>query len=215
MATQMREVDYIDLFSVDELNGSRSISFLKIEECIERLDIRLIVVDFDGTLCQSNSMIAQLIEVKSLAKYLKLVRSLLIGKAEFKTELSAFVPALPGKLKLRIELLAWLVEMQKKNLEVIIATASESSFVSNHLIGLGWYFPVFGSTKFKNLKGAVKAQSIRKNYPTEKYVYFGDSKHDIPVWTWSSLPILVGANSMKSRYINKVFIDLPRLDLTK
>jgi hypothetical protein len=38
MATQMREVDYVDLFSVDELNGSRSISFLKIEWCIERFD---------------------------------------------------------------------------------------------------------------------------------------------------------------------------------
>ena len=210
----MRDLNFRDLFSVEELNGSLPVSFSKIESCIEKIDINLIVVDFDGTLCRNNSMIVQLTQVKSLARYFKLVKQLFFGKADFKAELSSFVPVISTNLNLRVELLDWLVKMQKNGLEVVVATASVLSFVSNHLTGLGRCFSVLGTTKFENLKGEVKSQSIRRNYPSAKYVYFGDSKQDIPVWASSSLPILVCVSSKKSKRINKLFTNLPRLDIT-
>lgn len=209
----MSDLNYTNLFSVDELNGSLPVSFSKIESCMEKIGINLVVVDFDGTLCRSNSMIMQLIEVKSLPRYFKLGKLLCCGRAKFKMELSRFVPVISSNLKLRVELLVWLKKMEKKGLKVVVATASELSFVSNHLMGLGWCFSVLGTTNFENLKGEVKSQSIRRNYPSAKYVYFGDSKHDMPVWASSSLPVLICTSSRKSKRLNKMFTNLLSLDI--
>ncbi|MCB1044106.1 MAG: UbiA family prenyltransferase [Acidobacteria bacterium] len=151
-----------------------------------------IYVDLDGTLTPCDTLweqVARLIRRKPF--YLLLLPFVLLrGRARFKSSLIQWTQVNVATLPFRTALVSWLQSQQTAGRRVILATASHdltAHAVVKHL-GLDGYL---ATDQDKNLKGAAKADAVKRHANGEPFVYVGDSSADIPVWREATVAIAI------------------------
>jgi 4-hydroxybenzoate polyprenyltransferase len=153
----------------------------------------VLVVDLDGTLTPSDSLVEGLLHVlrerpKALPGVLWALRQ---GRAAFKRAVfdAAALPA--DALPYRDDLLAHLREERARGRRIVLATAADERIAASVAGHLGVFDDVLATRQGVNLKGQAKLAAIRERVGDD-FVYAGDSRADLPVWRGSKGAILVG-----------------------
>lgn len=152
-----------------------------------------IVVDLDGTLTPTDTLVELLIKlVKQSPLYLlRLPLWLLKGRAGFKEAVAGHVTISASRLPYRESFLKYLRNEKEKGRRIILATAAHKSIAQGVTDHLGLFDEVLATEGGVNLKGEAKLNAIRQRYGNE-FVYAGDSQADIPIWRAAKAAVLVG-----------------------
>jgi 4-hydroxybenzoate polyprenyltransferase/phosphoserine phosphatase len=155
-----------------------------------------IVVDLDGTLTPTDTLIESLIKLvkQSPINLMRLPLWLLKSRAGFKASLAAHVSFSAIHLPYCEPLLAYLREEKAKGRSIILATAAHKSIAEAVSTHLGLFDKVLATEAGHNLKGKAKLQAIEEKVGKE-FVYCGDSYSDLPIWEKAQAGILVGVSS--------------------
>jgi 4-hydroxybenzoate polyprenyltransferase/phosphoserine phosphatase len=154
-----------------------------------------IVVDLDGTLTPTDTLIESVIGVVKQSP-LNLLRAplwLLKGRAGFKESVAARAGVSAEHLPYREPLIAWLRDERSKGRRIVLATAAHRSIaqaVSKHL---GLFDEVLATDAGRNLKGEAKLEAIKRKMGGE-FVYAGDSGADLAIWKAARAAVLVGVS---------------------
>lgn len=154
------------------------------------------VVDLDGTLTPTDTLLELLIQLikQSPLNLLRLPFWLLKGRAAFKEAVCSRTTFSAARMPYREAFLAYLRNEKSKGRQIILATAAHKSIaqcVSDHL---ALFDDVLASDAGRNLKGQTKLEAIQEKVGTA-FVYAGDSRADMPIWSAAQAVILVGASA--------------------
>src|SRR5712691_2082098 len=159
-----------------------------------------LVVDLDGTLVRTDTLIESLLA--ALTRPVPLLRAfaaLRHGKARFKqkvAEISKFDPVL---LPYNEDLLAFLREEQNSGRALILATATDRRIALAVATHLDLFDAVLASDGVVNLKGRAKLAAIRAALGDQPFVYVGNERADLAVWREANGAILVNADAKLTR----------------
>ncbi len=152
-----------------------------------------LVVDLDGTLTPTDTLVESLVKVvkQSPLNLLRLPLWLLKGRAGFKEAIAAHSSIDLDHLPYHESLLDYLREEKAKGRQIVLATAAHQSIAERVSTHLGLFDKVLATKSGHNLKGKRKLQAIQESVG-EAFVYAGDSQADLPVWKAAKAAILVG-----------------------
>jgi 4-hydroxybenzoate polyprenyltransferase len=149
---------------------------------------RVIVVDLDGTLVNTDTLI------ENLFLYLRLyplqILTILIwlfgGKAYFKKCLADKVMPDVKKLPYNRPLLKWLEQQRSEGACLVLATAADQRIADQVADYLGIFAKVLGTNNL-NLSSRNKADVLTRYFGTRGFEYIGNSLDDIAVWEKASV----------------------------
>jgi 4-hydroxybenzoate polyprenyltransferase/phosphoserine phosphatase len=153
-----------------------------------------IVVDLDGTLTPSDTLVEQLIalthrhpdELPALA--VRAVR----GRAGLKAYVASRARWSADRLPYCQPLIDYLHEQRARGRKIILATGADRAVADAVATRLGLFDAVLASDGARNLKGQAKLDGIRQLVGND-FVYAGDSAADLPIWAAARAAILVAA----------------------
>jgi 4-hydroxybenzoate polyprenyltransferase/phosphoserine phosphatase len=154
-----------------------------------------LVVDLDGTLTATDTLVESLIKVVKLspANLLRLPLWLLKGRAEFKEVVAAHASIATQSLPYREALLDYLRQEKASGRQIVLATAAHQSIADGVSAHLGLFDNVLATQAGHNLKGKVKLKAIQESVG-DAFVYAGDSHFDLPIWKAAKAAVLVGVS---------------------
>jgi 4-hydroxybenzoate polyprenyltransferase/phosphoserine phosphatase len=152
-----------------------------------------LVVDLDGTLTPTDTLIESLIGLvkQSPLNLLRAPLHLLNGRADFKDWVASHAGISAESLPYRDSLIAYLRDEKKKGRRIVLATAAHRSIAEGVAAHLGLFDAVIATQAGRNLKGEAKLEAIRKEIGGE-FAYAGDSAADAPIWRAAKAAVLVG-----------------------
>ncbi len=155
-----------------------------------------LVVDLDGTLTPTDTLLESLLQIirKSPVSWLRLIFWLLKGRAYFKERVSSQAHIGAKYLPYCEPLLDYLRSEREKGRRIILATAAHRSIADGVAAHLGLFSDVLATEDGRNLKGKNKLGAILEIVGTE-FVYAGDSRADLPIWKAAKGAILVGVSA--------------------
>ena len=158
------------------------------------LDNLPLVVDLDGTLVRSDTLVES---VLALGPSVALMRASLAlardGKAAFK-QLVASTAALDVEhLPYHAGLLGYLRQQKARGRRLILATAADAAVAQAVADHLGLFDQVLASDGRRNLRGGEKAAALVQALGERGFVYAGNDSHDLPVWREAAGALVVNA----------------------
>jgi phosphoserine phosphatase len=155
---------------------------------------RLLIVDMDGTLVRTDTLIIGLL---ALARHpLRLGRVVWAwrhGRARLKQELAAAAGLDAAGLPYNRELLAFLREQRRAGRELVLATGADRSIAEAVAAHLDLFDAVLASDGVTNLTGRRKLAGIRARFGNAPFTYVGNSRTDLLVWCGAAGGICVNA----------------------
>lgn len=155
-------------------------------------------VDLDGTLIKTDLLWESLLVLLKQNPLLALLLPwwLFKGKAHLKHEIARRVTLDVSTLPYDQELVEFLSNERRAGRELMLATASHTSYAQAVATHLGLFDErVFGSDRSVNLKGARKVALLVERYGARRFAYAGNSTADFPVWAEASEAIVVNASA--------------------
>lgn len=165
-------------------------------------DARPLVVDLDGSLVRTDTLIECL--VGALRHPLKLARALLAlrrGKAAMKAALADIAVPDPALLPYHPELLAFLRDEQKRGRPLILATAADQRIAVAVAQHLDLFDAVLASDGVVNLAGSAKLAAIEAALPGRDFAYVGNERRDLAVWREAAAAVTVGLSTGLERTV--------------
>jgi 4-hydroxybenzoate polyprenyltransferase len=172
-----------------------SASILTTEQHAISSDPQPLVVDLDGSLVQTDTLIECI--VAALAHPLRLLRAVLAlrrGKAALKAALAEIAAPDPALLPYNHALLAFLREEQKRGRALVLATAADRRIALAVARHLDLFDAVLASDGVVNLAGPVKLAAIKGVFAERGFCYVGNERRDLAVWREAASAITVGAS---------------------
>ncbi|MXN78024.1 UbiA family prenyltransferase [Burkholderia sp. 4701] len=153
-----------------------------------------LVVDLDGTLTVSDTLMESVIRVvkRKPANLLRLPFWLAGGRAVFKAKVAEHADFRAETLPYRESLIDYLTRERESGRKIVLATAAHRSIAERVSTHLGLFDRVIATSDDTNLKGEAKLACIRQQIGGD-FVYAGDSKADLPIWAAAKGAVLAGA----------------------
>ena len=163
-----------------------------------------LVVDLDGTLTPTDTLVESVIKVikQSPVNLLWLPFWLIHGRAGFKEKIAAKSSINVELLPYHELLLDYLRKEKAKGRRIILATAAHQSIAQAVADHIGLFDQVLATERNHNLKGATKLQAIRENVGNS-FIYAGDSRADIPIWKAANAAILVNVSQNTGKTVRQ------------
>jgi len=148
---------------------------------------RVIVVDLDGTLVNTDMLVENLFLFIRLypLRIFDVIVWLFSGKAHFKKCLADAVLPDAALVPYNKELLVWLNRQRNEGASLILATASDLRIARKVADYLGIFDEVFGTENI-NLSSTNKQEALARRFGEHGYEYVGNSSADITVWKTAS-----------------------------
>lgn len=143
-----------------------------------------LIVDLDGTLIQTDSLIECALSVLS-KRPLGLVGSvaaMLNGKARFKSRLADMAVPDPATYPYNQAVLAQIHEARSNGVKVYLATGAHERIARAVYDYLGLFDGLFASTREVNLSRQEKADLLVRQFGANGFDYIGNDHADVPVW---------------------------------
>ena len=155
-----------------------------------------LVVDLDGTLTPTDTLVESLIKVvkQSPLNLLRLPLWLMKGRAGFKEAIAAQADISAEHLPYREPLLDYLREEKAKGRQIVLATAAHHTIADGVAKHLGLFDQVLATESGHNLKGEAKLHAIQEKVGGA-FVYAGDSQADLPIWKAAQAAVLVNVSN--------------------
>jgi len=149
---------------------------------------RVIVVDLDGTLVNTDTLIENLFLYLRFypLQLLKIIFWLFGGKAYFKKRIADKVMPDVKKLPYNMPLLEWLKQQRADGACLVLATAADQRIADQIADYLGIFDKVLGTNNL-NLSSRNKADALTKYFGARGFEYIGNSLDDIAVWEKASV----------------------------
>lgn len=163
-----------------------------------------LVVDLDGTLTPTDTLIESLIRLfkQSPANFFLIFVWLFKGRAFFKSQVASHVGSLPDNLPYNKLFQDYLCHERKKGRSIVLATAAHISVAEKVATDLGIFDFVLATDATHNLKGRNKLAAIREKFG-DRFVYAGDCRADIPIWKAAQAAVLVGVSKNLADTVSK------------
>ena len=163
-----------------------------------------LVVDLDGTLTPTDTLVESVIQLVKGAplNVLRLPFWLIGGRSAFKDAIAHRTRLAAEHLPYREALLTYLEEERANGRKIILATAAHRDIADAVARHLGIFDQVLASDKACNLKGPAKLGLIR-DAVGQRFVYAGDSRADLPIWASADAAILVGVKPDVTRIVRR------------
>lgn len=163
-----------------------------------------LVVDLDGTLTATDTLVESLIHVvkKNPLNLLRVPFWLLQGRAEFKRKVAANGGINAAYLPYRQPLVAYLKAEKARGRHIVLATAAHRSIAQKVVDEIPVFDQLLCTDEGPNLKGEAKLKAIEQQVATD-FVYAGDSSADLPIWRSAQAAILVGVPSRLAQQVRK------------
>jgi 4-hydroxybenzoate polyprenyltransferase len=179
------------------------------------LDAVPLVVDLDGTLLRSDSLIESIFVLARInpLQLLKLPLWLMKGRAHLKQQLAALVTPDVHWLPYRADLVEFLRQQKILGRTLVLATAADSKVAQQINLELGLFDQVFASDGVINLSGQRKCVRLVEVFGPKGFDYIGNDACDVSVWCAARRALLAGPSSdlenrvAKSTPIEKIFAD--------
>ncbi|MBR8037528.1 UbiA family prenyltransferase [Burkholderia cenocepacia] len=154
-----------------------------------------LVVDLDGTLTTSDTLMESVIRVvkRKPANLLRLPFWLARGRAAFKAKVAEHADFRAEMLPYRESLIDYLTRERENGRKIVLATAAHCSIAERVSTHLGLFDRVIATSDDTNLKGEAKLACIREQIGDD-FVYAGDSRADLPVWAGARGAVLAGVS---------------------
>ena len=154
-----------------------------------------LVVDLDGTLTTSDTLMESVIRVvkRKPANLLRLPFWLAGGRAAFKAEVAEHADFRAETIPYRKSLIDYLTRERESGRKIVLATAAHCSIAERVSTHLGLFDRVIATSGDTNLEGEAKLACIREQIGDD-FVYAGDSKVDLPIWAGARGAILAGVS---------------------
>lgn len=154
-----------------------------------------VCVDLDGTLSKTDTLIESLFIYikKNPINLLKCIGWLFLGKAKFKSRVSAYSELRTDLLPYRHELLTF-INSQYPHAKRYLCTAANVSIAESVASHLGGFDGVIASSDSHNLKGKNKAGALVSQFGENGFVYAGNETSDLDVWRHAAGAIIVSNN---------------------
>ena len=154
-----------------------------------------IVVDLDGTLLLTDTLIESLflLVLTSPLSLLMLPLWLGRGRAYTKRKIAERVQPDVTTLPYNLELLSWLEKQSDEGRDLVLCTAADNSIAERIASHLGIFSRVLASDGIVNMKGTEKARVLVGIFGENGFCYAGDSRADIDVWQVSASAVICNA----------------------
>lgn len=156
-----------------------------------------LVVDLDHTLINADLLQKSAIGVLKKRPWLIVLFPFWLarGKGYLKYQLVKRFDIDPSSLPYNQITINYIKEHKKRNVKIILATASHQDYASKIAQHLGLFDEVMASNKHFNLSSHNKANKLIARFSYKGFDYIGDHKRDLPVWNASNLAILVNVSN--------------------
>jgi phosphoserine phosphatase len=154
-----------------------------------------LAVDLDGTLIRTDLFTRAMLRFCSAAPWnlFVLLAWLTRGRAYAKQRLTRLFPVDAATLHYNSAFVAWLREERAAGRIIALATAFDQAGADAVAAHLGLFDHVFASDGRTNLKSAKKADRLRRAFP-DGFVYAGNERADLKVWTAAKAAVVVNAS---------------------
>ena len=177
-----------------------------------------LVVDLDGTLLHTDTLVETLFEVARTQplQLLQLPAWLAGGRANLKHQLALRAPVDDlSVLPLADDLLAVLRALKGQGRHLVLATGADARIAQPVADELGLFDAVLASDGRVNLSGSVKRDRLVAEFGERGFDYAGNSWRDLPVWAAARRALLVrpsprlAAAAARVTEIERIFDDWP------
>lgn len=160
---------------------------------MEKASSTPLVVDLDGTLTSTDTLVESLIKLvkQSPLNLLRLPLWLMKGRARFKEAVAAQVRISAEILPYSESLLSYLRTEKENGRRIILATAAHKTIAQAVSAYLGLFDEVLATEADHNLKGRAKLEAIQDCVGGD-FVYAGNDRADIPIWNAAKAAVLMG-----------------------
>lgn len=157
------------------------------------VDTLPLVVDLDGTLLHTDTLVEALFDVarRQPLQLLRLPRWLAAGRAPLKRQLARLARLDLTALPRADDLVAHLRALKAQGRTLVLATGADASLAQALADELGLFDTVLASDGRSNLSGKAKRERLVALYGERGYDYAGNSWRDLPVWTAARRGLLV------------------------
>ncbi|MGZ5056284.1 MAG: UbiA family prenyltransferase [Methylobacter sp.] len=154
-----------------------------------------LVVDLDGTLTATDTLVESLIQVikKKPVSLLYIPFWLLQGRAAFKHKVAIHGGVDAALLPYREQFISYLAAEKARGRRIVLATAAHRSIAQDVIKHIPLFDQMLCTDGEQNLKGAAKLKAIEQDVGTD-FVYAGDSSADLPIWRAAQSAVLVGVS---------------------
>jgi 4-hydroxybenzoate polyprenyltransferase len=186
-------------YEVDYVCPLRCISFIEQNSTMNSTALPL-VVDLDGTLNRTDSLVEALIGVglRRPSALPGTIMALLQGRPALKDHVAKLGFYSGEVLPLRPELLSWLEAEKGSGRELHLATAADQTVADTVAKRVGLFTSAIGSCNGVNLKGRNKLAALKAKFP-DGFAYAGNDRADLEVWPGASSMVLVGVDASTRR----------------
>ncbi len=179
-------------------------------------------VDLDGTVIKTDLLLESILLMlkKNIFTALLIPLWLTKGRANLKHQLAKRVSIPIELLPLNTEFHAYLKEEVERGRNIVLISASSQLPVRQVSDHLGLFIDAMGSDEDHNLKSKNKVTRILQLNPQGGFIYAGNSKDDIVVWSEASEAILVNcprslADNLEHEAANVQHFDAPQSAVKK
>lgn len=162
-----------------------------------------LVVDLDGTLTQTDTLIESIVgAIKRRPLNLLLMPWWLAqGRSVLKSAVATQVTLATDRLPYCEPLIEYLRYEKQRGRRLVLATAAHETIAESVSAHLGLFEQVIATDVHTNQKGAVKLATIRQRIGGD-FAYAGDSWSDIPIWMAANGAVLVGVSSSLKKAVS-------------
>lgn len=159
---------------------------------------KVIVVDLDGTLVATDTLLESLLVFLRLhpLRFFLLPFWLLVGGiAKFKEKISVLVNLDVSLLPYNQPVIQWINEMRFSGSRIVLCTAANESIALAVSRYLNIFDDVIASDATRNLKGKIKRDILDQRFGLRGYDYIGNSYADLAVWSGARHGIIVSTSN--------------------
>jgi hypothetical protein len=174
-------------------------------------------IDLDGTLIETDvTWLATKIylhnNIFNIFNGVRLAAWMSRGRAYYKHKLASVVSLDPKQLPYRSLLMGYLKAEQKAGRSLYLATAADITYATAVSDYLGLFTKVFASDGITNLRADAKAHCLVQQLGEKKFVYAGNSFHDLAIWQHSAQAIVCSNNANLLKAVKKLNIPLQQFE---
>jgi 4-hydroxybenzoate polyprenyltransferase len=150
-------------------------------------------VDLDGTVVRSDTLLEGIFALPLSSRSLWCFAGLLSGRVAFKKRIAQTSNLDPASLPYNQKMLDYLRDQKAAGRTLILVTAADlatARLVADHL---GVFEEVIASDGAENVKGRAKARILSSRFGEKGFVYAGNSRADLPVWSAANSAVIVNA----------------------
>jgi phosphoserine phosphatase len=153
-----------------------------------------LVLDLDGTLIAGDLLYKSFFSILRRNPFIVFgcAKWLLAGRAALKHQLALRNRIDWDRLALHRDVVALAIREKAAGRAIVLATAADAVLAERLASRLGFIDEVYASDGERNLKGSVKADTLRRLFPAG-FIYAGDSAADLSVWQHADGIVLVNA----------------------